>query len=185
MSVICVSAAVRAVACVGGACRLQAITARAKATGRRIKQRFQPSFSLIARFILRAVLMMLICVFAPFLLLFALFHDWLMKKFINYAYIYNVSWEDPRMDQQVRRQPGREVDYERSDGSGIGFIMLMTTRGGWYCCRQVFFLKPDDHIITIASAGCNVLDYIIEGARVTAVDFNACQVRGGRGAAGW
>lgn len=31
-------------------------------------------------------------------------------------------------------------------------------------------------MITIASAGCNVLDYIIEGARVTAVDFNACQV---------
>ena len=31
-------------------------------------------------------------------------------------------------------------------------------------------------MITIASAGCNVLDYIIEGARVTAVDFNACQI---------
>lgn len=41
---------------------------------------------------------------------------------------------------------------------------------------QVFNLTPDDHIITIASAGCNVLDYIIEGARVTAVDFNACQI---------
>lgn len=82
--------------------RLKAITARAKATGNRIKQRFQPSFSLIARFILRVVLMMLICVFAPVLLLFAICHDWIMKKFINYAYIYNVSWEDPRMDQQVR-----------------------------------------------------------------------------------
>lgn len=46
--------------------------------------------------------MLLICAFAPFLLLFALGHDWLMRKFINYAYIYNVSWEDPRMDQQVR-----------------------------------------------------------------------------------
>jgi hypothetical protein len=41
---------------------------------------------------------------------------------------------------------------------------------------QVFNLQEDDHVITIASAGCNVLDYIIEGARVTAVDFNACQV---------
>ena len=72
--------------------------------------------------------------------MFALFHDWLMKKFINYAYIYNVSWEDPRMDQEM------------------------------------FNLQEDDHVITIASAGCNVLDYIIEGARVTAVDFNACQI---------
>jgi hypothetical protein len=52
--------------------------------------------------VLRTVLMLLICAFAPFLLLFALCHDWLMRKFINYAYIYNVSWEDPRMDQQVR-----------------------------------------------------------------------------------
>jgi S-adenosylmethionine:diacylglycerol 3-amino-3-carboxypropyl transferase len=40
----------------------------------------------------------------------------------------------------------------------------------------VFNLQEDDHVITIASAGCNVLDYIIEGARVTAVDFNACQI---------
>lgn len=40
----------------------------------------------------------------------------------------------------------------------------------------MFKLKEDDHVITIASAGCNVLDYIIEGARVTAVDFNACQI---------
>jgi betaine lipid synthase len=31
-------------------------------------------------------------------------------------------------------------------------------------------------VITIASAGCNVLDYIIEGAMVTAVDFNSCQI---------
>ena len=42
--------------------------------------------------------------------------------------------------------------------------------------QQVFNLTSDDHVITIASAGCNVLDYIIEGARVTAVDFNACQI---------
>lgn len=40
----------------------------------------------------------------------------------------------------------------------------------------MFKLQEDDHVITIASAGCNVLDYIIEGARVTAVDFNACQI---------
>lgn len=42
--------------------------------------------------------------------------------------------------------------------------------------HRVFHLKDDDHIITIASAGCNVLDYIIEGAQVTAVDFNSCQI---------
>ena len=107
--------------------RFKAIKNRARRTGDKIKARFQPSFSFIARLILRSILLLLICAFAPFLIVFALFHDWLMKKFINYAYIYNVSWEDPRMDQEV------------------------------------FNLKEDDHIITIASAGCNVLDYIIEG----------------------
>jgi ubiquinone/menaquinone biosynthesis C-methylase UbiE len=63
-----------------------------------------------------------------------------MFKFLNKTYIYNVSWEDPRMDQRV------------------------------------FNLDESDHVITIASAGCNVLDYIIEGSMVTAVDFNLCQI---------
>ena len=42
--------------------------------------------------------------------------------------------------------------------------------------HRVFDLNEKDHVITIASAGCNVLDYIIEGAMVTAVDFNLCQI---------
>ncbi len=42
--------------------------------------------------------------------------------------------------------------------------------------HRVFNLDESDHIITIASAGCNALDYIIEGAAVTAVDFNLCQI---------
>ena len=42
--------------------------------------------------------------------------------------------------------------------------------------QRVFNLNSKDHVITIASAGCNVLDYIIEGAKVTAVDFNSCQI---------
>lgn len=42
--------------------------------------------------------------------------------------------------------------------------------------HRVFNLTESDHVITIASAGCNVLDYIIEGAMVTAVDFNLCQI---------
>ncbi len=42
--------------------------------------------------------------------------------------------------------------------------------------HRVFNLDETDHIITIASAGCNALDYIIEGAAVTAVDFNLCQI---------
>jgi S-adenosylmethionine:diacylglycerol 3-amino-3-carboxypropyl transferase len=42
--------------------------------------------------------------------------------------------------------------------------------------HRVFDLNESDHIVTIASAGCNVLDYIIEGATVTAVDFNLCQI---------
>jgi len=42
--------------------------------------------------------------------------------------------------------------------------------------HRVFNLDESDHVVTIASAGCNVLDYIIEGAAVTAVDFNLCQI---------
>mmetsp|Transcript_17242 Transcript_17242/g.41818 ORF Transcript_17242/g.41818 Transcript_17242/m.41818 type:complete len:680 (+) Transcript_17242:53-2092(+) len=58
----------------------------------------------------------------------------------DYTYIYNVSWEDPKLDHQAFK-PG-----------------------------------PNDNIITIASAGCNVFDYLIEGSRVTAVDLNAAQI---------
>ncbi|EKX35615.1 hypothetical protein GUITHDRAFT_97763 [Guillardia theta CCMP2712] len=58
----------------------------------------------------------------------------------DYTYIYNVSWEDPRIDHTVLK------------------------------CTK------DDHVITIASAGCNAFDYLIEGARVTAVDFNGAQI---------
>lgn len=42
--------------------------------------------------------------------------------------------------------------------------------------HRVFHLTEEDHVLTIASAGCNALDYIIEGADVTAVDFNLCQI---------
>lgn len=81
----------------------------------------------------------LLC-FIPFIYVSSLLHDKLMFKFLNNTYIYNVSWEDPRMD------------------------------------HRVFHLTEKDHVLTIASAGDNVLDYIIEGAKVTAVDFNSCQI---------
>src|SRR5262245_51203278 len=87
-----------------------------------------------------AILTILLMFVSPFIWMFAQIHDKLMFKFLNKTYIYNVSWEDPRMD------------------------------------HRVFNLDENDHIITIASAGCNVLDYIIEGAAVTAVDFNSCQI---------
>jgi S-adenosylmethionine:diacylglycerol 3-amino-3-carboxypropyl transferase/ubiquinone/menaquinone biosynthesis C-methylase UbiE len=86
------------------------------------------------------ILSIILTISTPFLWLFSMIHDNIMFKFLNSSYIYNVSWEDPRMDQRV------------------------------------FNLGSDDHVITIASAGCNVLDYIIEGAEVTAVDFNSCQI---------
>lgn len=86
------------------------------------------------------LLSFVIIVASPFIWIFAQLHDKIMFKFLNKTYIYNVSWEDPRMD------------------------------------HRVFNLKETDHIVTIASAGCNVLDYIIEGAKVTAVDFNLCQI---------
>jgi S-adenosylmethionine:diacylglycerol 3-amino-3-carboxypropyl transferase/ubiquinone/menaquinone biosynthesis C-methylase UbiE len=90
--------------------------------------------------IVDAVLSLVILSLSPLIYLFAAFHDSVMFRFLNKTYIYNVSWEDPRMD------------------------------------HRVFNLDEQDHIVTIASAGCNVLDYIIEGAKVTAVDFNSCQI---------
>jgi len=87
-----------------------------------------------------AILSVLLLIVSPFIWMFAQIHDKLMFRFLNKTYIYNVSWEDPRMD------------------------------------HRVFKLTEEDHVITIASAGCNVLDYIIEGAKVTAVDFNSCQI---------
>lgn len=90
--------------------------------------------------IVDALLTIFLISVSPFIWLFSVIHDKLMFNFLNNTYIYNVSWEDPRMD------------------------------------HRVFNLKEDDHVITIASAGCNALDYIIEGAMVTAVDFNLCQI---------
>ena len=77
---------------------------------------------------------------APFIWLFSYFHDMIMFKIIDNEFIYNVSWEDPRIDQHL------------------------------------FKLTRDDHVLTIASAGDNALDYVIDGARVTAVDLNLCQI---------
>lgn len=65
----------------------------------------------------------------------------LLFKLMRSTYLYNMSWEDPRID-----------------------------------CR-VLNLKKSDRVITIASAGDNVFDYLIEGAgEVCAVDANACQI---------
>mmetsp|Transcript_97891 Transcript_97891/g.279991 ORF Transcript_97891/g.279991 Transcript_97891/m.279991 type:complete len:717 (+) Transcript_97891:314-2464(+) len=77
---------------------------------------------------------------SPVLWVFSFFYDKIMFSFLNKEYIYNVSWEDPRIEQPV------------------------------------FALDRDDHVITIASAGDNALDYIIDNAKVTAVDFNLCQI---------
>jgi S-adenosylmethionine-diacylglycerol 3-amino-3-carboxypropyl transferase len=42
--------------------------------------------------------------------------------------------------------------------------------------RQVLKLGPDDHVMVITSAGCNVLDYVLTGpAHVYAVDMNPRQ----------
>ena len=52
----------------------------------------------VADFILSIVLW---C-FTPFIYFTSVLHDKVMYKFLNKTYIYNVSWEDPRMDQRVR-----------------------------------------------------------------------------------
>ncbi|EDQ91612.1 uncharacterized protein MONBRDRAFT_36263 [Monosiga brevicollis MX1] len=75
-----------------------------------------------------------------FLFCFSKCHDWLLMKLVGVNYLYNVSWEDPRVD------------------------------------RTALKLHEGDHVLTIASAGDNVLDFIIDGAKVTAVDLNACQL---------
>lgn len=55
--------------------------------------------------------------------------------------IYNISWEDPRVDHEVLK------------------------------------VNEDDVVMTISSAGCNVLDYMIEGpGEMVAVDFNKAQL---------
>ncbi|GAB5354194.1 hypothetical protein AAMO2058_000098700 [Amorphochlora amoebiformis] len=55
--------------------------------------------------------------------------------------IYNISWEDPRVDHQVLK------------------------------------VGPEDVVLTISSAGCNVLDYMLEGPKeLVAVDFNQAQL---------
>lgn len=76
----------------------------------------------------------------PYLLM--IYGDRLMDMFVHHwrVYVYNVSWEDPRVDNDVMH-PGEK-----------------------------------DNILTIASAGCNVFDYLISGSRVTAVDMNPSQL---------
>lgn len=86
------------------------------------------------------ILMWVVFWVTPLMWIISQVQDVLMFHFLGKSYIYNVSWEDPRMD------------------------------------HRVLHLDDSDHVLTIASAGCNALDYVIEGASVTAVDFNACQI---------
>ena len=41
--------------------------------------------------------------------------------------------------------------------------------------RQALRLTPADRVLVITSAGCNALDYALEGARVLAVDVDPRQ----------
>eukprot|EP00916_Digyalum_oweni_P024082 GHVL01039856.1.p1 GENE.GHVL01039856.1~~GHVL01039856.1.p1 ORF type:complete len:645 (+),score=111.73 GHVL01039856.1:47-1981(+) len=81
----------------------------------------------------------LIC-FYPIIMILTYFTDRILTYLVDSCYIYNVSWEDPRIDLNVMN------------------------------------LKTSDKIITICSAGDNVLDYAIEGAAVVAVDLNQRQL---------
>ena len=55
--------------------------------------------------------------------------DKLMFNLIGNQVIYNISWEDPRID------------------------------------RALLNLGPDDVMMMLTSAGCNVLDYLLEGPK--------------------
>ncbi|GMH65735.1 hypothetical protein TrLO_g14495 [Triparma laevis f. longispina] len=79
-------------------------------------------------------------IISPFLFLMKLVTDKLLFFMVGRNVIYNVNWEDPRVE------------------------------------REVLNLNESDNVITIASAGCNSLDYIIDGAQVTACDLNDCQI---------
>jgi len=76
----------------------------------------------------------------------AIFVDTYTRGFIELAIkeqkvIYNISWEDPRVE------------------------------------REDLHLSSDDVVLTISSAGCNVLDYLLEKPRhITAVDLNEAQL---------
>ena len=66
--------------------------------------------------------------------------DKVMFNLIGNKIIYNISWEDPRID------------------------------------RALLKLGPEDRMMMLTSAGCNVLDYLLEGpAEIVAVDLNPRQ----------
>ncbi len=65
----------------------------------------------------------------------------IMHSITQRSVIYNISWEDPRVERELL---------------GIG---------------------PEDVILTISSAGCNVLDYLCNGPKaIVACDLNAAQL---------
>jgi betaine lipid synthase len=113
------------------------IRARSFNQGKGLRGKARKMTSSLWATILASVLTVIL---APILFVLHLLHDTVMMRVINRTWIYNMSWEDPRIDQRVLN------------------------------------LGKEDHVITISSAGDNVLDYLVAGARVTAVDFNACQI---------
>lgn len=112
--------------------------------------------------IVDVLLSIVILALTPFIYLFSLIHDKLMFKFLNKTYIYNVSWEVSTSCDNIN---GHQI-----------IIFIFFKKKDPRMDHRVFHLTEEDHVITIASAGCNVLDYIIEGSMVTAVDFNSCQI---------
>jgi len=66
---------------------------------------------------------------------------YIMKKIELFGIIYNISWEDPRVE------------------------------------RTPVLLRSDDVVLAICSAGCNVMDFLIEKPKsITAVDLNEAQL---------
>lgn len=90
--------------------------------------------------VVQIVLSVMLMAIAWPLQLVMLVSDYAMLWLFGFHYIYNVSWEDPRLESNFLR------------------------------------IGPRDRVLTIASAGDNVLHYALLGARVTAVDLNECQL---------
>jgi len=67
-------------------------------------------------------------------------HDLLFKAIPSNTLIYNVCWEDPRID------------------------------------RELLQLDANSHVVMLTSAGCNALDYLLDGpAAIHTVDVNSRQ----------
>lgn len=115
------------------------------------------------------------------LAIFGYLSDRFMHFLFGRFYIYNVSWEDPRIETNHVKfgEKGLSVLFQKAF-SLFSFYrrccFVEIVLAFVHCAMLSDLCAFADRILTIASAGDNVLDYVISGAHVTAVDLNDCQL---------